>query len=404
MNDTVSSPGFAIFIFWLASFLTIYPYVIYPLVVKLLATFFPRDKEGASAKETSTDDYCPSVTLIVSAFNEAPVIQSKMENSAAIEYCSDEFDVVVASDASDDGTDELVKAFSEKNPRIKLVRVEERSGKTDALNKVMKSVQTDITVFSDANAMYKPDAIQHLVQAFTDEGVGYAVGAARYYDDEAAATDASKNETSYWDLELWIKQQESDFDSVVGGDGAIYAIRTPLYEQMDPADVSDFVNPIQIVAKGHRGVFVPEAECYESAGDTFAEEYGRKRRIVNQSWRAVVKHRKLLGFKRNLRFVFMLVSHKVIRWHSLLFIILAALANLYIVARTGSAFYILTLLAILGSMGAAAVAHFLSKQGKTVPRLLSAPYYFYLAAVAALAGIIQNFTGERYAMWDHIRE
>ena len=192
----------------------------------------------------------------------------------------------------------------------------------------MSSVKTDITVFSDANAMYKPDAILKLVQAFRNEEVGYAVGAARYYED--ATTDASKNETAYWDLELGIKQSESDFDSVVGGDGAIYAIRTPLYEQMDPADVSDFVNPIQIVAKGYRGVFVPEAECYESAGDTFDEEYGRKRRIVNQSWRAVVKHRKLLGFKRNLKFNFMLISHKVIRWHTLLFVLLAALTNLYI--------------------------------------------------------------------------
>ena len=402
MNESVNTPGIAIFIFWVASFLTIYPYVIYPLVVKLLAKFFPRQPLHRGSKFSTDDGYCPTVTQIVSAFNEAPVIQSKMENSAAIEYCSDSLDVVIASDASDDGTDELVNAFAEKNPRIKLVRVNERSGKTDALNKVMSSVKTDITVFSDANAMYKPDAILKLVQAFRNEEVGYAVGAARYYED--ATTDASKNETAYWDLELGIKQSESDFDSVVGGDGAIYAIRTPLYEQMDPADVSDFVNPIQIVAKGYRGVFVPEAECYESAGDTFDEEYGRKRRIVNQSWRAVVKHRKLLGFRRNLKFIFMLISHKVIRWHTLLFILLAVLINLYIVARTGSAFYILTLVAILGSMAAAFLAHKMAIQGKDIPKLLSPAYYFYLAAVAALAGIIQNFTGERYAMWDHIRE
>ncbi len=402
MNETVNSPGTAIVIFWVASFLTIYPYVIYPLLVKALAKFFPRNPVHRGSEANLDDDYCPSVTQIVSAFNEAPVIQAKMENSAAIKYCSDSLDVVIASDASDDGTDELVKTFAEKNPRIKLVRVNERSGKTDALNKVMSSVQTDITVFSDANAMYKPDAILHLVQAFRNEEVGYAVGAARYYED--ASTDASKNETAYWDLELGIKQSESDFDSVVGGDGAIYAIRTHLYERMDPADVSDFVNPIQIVAKGYRGVFVPEAECYESAGDTFGEEYGRKRRIVNQSWRAVVKHRKLLGFKRNLKFIFMLISHKFIRWHTLLFIILALIANLYIVAKTGSVFYILSLLAILASIVAAVVAHAMARQGKEIPGILSPAYYFYLAAVAALAGIIQNFTGERYAMWDHIRE
>ena len=175
MNDTVNSPDFAIIIFWLASFLTIYPYVIYPLVIRLLAKFFPRHPvHRPESPGNAADNYSPSVTLIVSAFNEASVIQAKLENSAAINYSGGDFQVVIASDASDDGTDELVEAFAKKNPRIKLVRVNERSGKTGALNKVMASVTTDITVFSDANAMYKPDAIEKLVQAFRDEEVGYA--------------------------------------------------------------------------------------------------------------------------------------------------------------------------------------------------------------------------------------
>jgi len=406
----------ALVIFWVASFLTVYPYAIYPPLIAWLARAFPRRPvyrsgeavdgeealDGNAGDASAESGQWPSVTQIVSAYNEAPLIESKLENSSAIDYAGDEFKVIVASDGSDDGTDDLVEAYSKDNPRIKLIRFEGRNGKTLVVNKVMQYVDTDITVFSDANAMYKPDAITNLVKPFFNPEVGYTVGASRYYVEDA--TDASKNETVYWDGELKMKRAESDFDSVVGGDGAIYAIRTSLFEEMHPGDLNDFINPIHIVDRGYRGVFVPEAECFEHAGETFAEEYNRRRRISNQAWCGVFRHRKRIGFGKNTRSLFMLLSHKFFRWHSLIFIVMAVLSGLYIVARTGSAFYSLLLLAIFASMVVAAIGYWYSKRGKELPTLLAAPFYFYLSAFASFEGIINNFRGENYAAWDHIRK
>src|SRR5690606_25495618 len=124
---------------------------------------------------------------------------------------------------------------------------EERGGKTLGLNAAVRAAGGEIVVFSDANAMYQPDAIRCLVRNFADPAVGAVTGESRYPLGEADASTESEN--TYWSYELDLKVLESRLGSVVGGDGAIYAIRRRLYQEMGPGDLSDFVNPLQIVAQ-----------------------------------------------------------------------------------------------------------------------------------------------------------
>ncbi|MCB0314308.1 MAG: glycosyltransferase, partial [Calditrichaeota bacterium] len=139
----------ATYIFWICLFLLVYPYLIYPLILKLLARFFSANGKLAESRE----DW-PAVSFIISAFNEEQVIGEKLENTLALDYPADKLEIIVISDASDDRTDEIVRAWSEKDSRIRLVRQEERRGKSAGLNHGVQAARGEAIVFSDANAMY----------------------------------------------------------------------------------------------------------------------------------------------------------------------------------------------------------------------------------------------------------
>jgi cellulose synthase/poly-beta-1,6-N-acetylglucosamine synthase-like glycosyltransferase len=382
-------------LFWLASFLVVYPYLIYPLLLRLLATVSPaRGSAGATCTMR------PRVTLIISAFNEEAVIARKLENALALDFLVDRLEIIVASDASADRTDEIVREAAAKEPRIRLVRQDERRGKSAVINVAVAAASGEIVVFSDANAMYEPDAIHKLLDGFADPKVGYVVGAALYYDAEGKR--AGESEGIYWKLELLLKRLESEFHSVVGGDGAIYAIRRHLFWELKDDDISDFVNPLQIVAAGYRGLFNPAARCYEKAGETFAKEFQRKRRIVNRGWRAVRRYGCQLNVREHGRFLFMLVSHKVIRWYALPLIVIAWIAN---TALLGEArLYTWTWLAINASAVIAAFGAVLERHGLPQPRLVSILHYFYVINLAGLLGIWDEWRGVRHVTWDHIRK
>lgn len=386
---------FAEVLFWTTSFLVVYPYTIYPLLLGLLSRLNPR-KTTASPIIARL----PHVTLVISAFNEQAIIANKLENCLALDFPPDHLDVIVASDASSDQTDEIVRDFAKVNGRVLLVRQDERRGKSAILNKAVAAATGEIVVFSDANAMYEADAVSRLVDGFADPKVGYVVGAALYYD--AAGLPSGESEGLYWNFELLLKRLESAVHSVVGGDGAIYAVRKHLFSDLRDDDISDFVNPLRVIAAGYRGLFVPTARCFEHAGETFAKEFARKRRIVNRGWRAVCRYGPSLNTRQNAKFVFMLASHKVIRWFALPMIILAWLANITLLGE--SPLYAWTWSAISVSIMLAVCGAILDRFQLRQHRVVSVFHYFYAINLAGMLGIWDEWRGVHHVTWDHIRK
>ena len=217
----------------------------------------------------------PSVSLIISCFNEEKVIRDKLENSLSLHYPKQKLQIVVVSDASSDKTENIVREYASQG--IKLIRQKERLGKTAGLNLAVSQTTSEIIVFSDANAIYDRNAVIKLVENFADEDVGYVVGHAKYLKRNNSA---ARSENTYWRYETFIKNMESKLHSIVGGDGAIYAIRRQLYEPLQHTDINDFVNPLQIILKGYRGVFEPEAICWEETSGSFRKEFNRKIRDI----------------------------------------------------------------------------------------------------------------------------
>jgi cellulose synthase/poly-beta-1,6-N-acetylglucosamine synthase-like glycosyltransferase len=373
------------FVFWVFFGLLVYVYLGYPLLLSFLARF-------SEAPSPDSDLPAPSVSLLISAFNESQVIAAKLENALALEYPRDRLEIVVISDGSDDGTDEIVQQFSARG--VRLLRQEPRMGKTAGLNLGVSEARGQILTFSDANAMYQPDAVRRLVRHFSNPKVGYVVGNARYYE-KGTESSSAQSEGLYWKLETYLKKKESIFASVVGGDGAIYAIRRELYSPLLPTDINDFLNPLQIITRGYSGVFEPAAVCYEEAAEDFGQEYRRKVRIVSRSLNALRRVPEVLNPLQNTRHWFLLVSHKVLRWFAPFFMILCFAAA---VALWRSPFY-RTAALLQAAFYLVALVGWKWRPGNKMGKLLSLAYYFCMVNLASLVGCVKCFRGDLSGKW-----
>ncbi len=379
-----------ILLFWTCAALVLWVYAGYPALLLLLTRFSRRQASAASHE--------PAVSLIISAYNEANVIRQKLENGLALDYPRDRLEIMVVSDCSDDETDAIVKEY--ENRGVSLIRMRERGGKTAGLNFAVPRARGAIVIFSDANALYHPQTARHLVRNFADPAVGCVTGESRYQVDENAA-DSTASENLYWRYELALKRMESAISSLVGGDGAIYAIRKALFRPMRPEDLSDFVNPLQIIAQGYRNVYEPEAISFEDGVESFEKEFRRKVRIVNRAWRGLWRVRQVLNPFRFGFFTLQVISHKLLRWVVPVFMAGAFLANLSLL--NNGRFY-QALFALQFSFYVLAIIGRLQSQRSSISKLFYVPYYFCLVNYASLLGIVSNYRGQKFTAWNTVRE
>ncbi len=172
--------------------------------------------------------------------------------------------MIVISDASDDGTDEIVGRVASEHPgRVRLLRQEPREGKTAALNLAVPQARGEIVVFADANSIYGPDALRRLARNFADPAVGYVTGKMVYVNPDGSLV--GDGCSAYMKLENWLRAQETRIGSVVGVDGGVDAVRRRLYRPMRADQLPDFVLPLAVVEQGARVVYEPDALLTEHA-------------------------------------------------------------------------------------------------------------------------------------------
>jgi cellulose synthase/poly-beta-1,6-N-acetylglucosamine synthase-like glycosyltransferase len=369
----------------LSAFVGIYVYVGYPLLLLLVGSI-------RRSRPLPQPVGAPRVTLLVSAFNEAQVMREKIENSLALDYPA-HLEIVVVSDCSTDETDAIVLSFADRG--IRLVRLPERRGKSAGLNEAIATASGELLVFSDANAFYRPDAIRRLVKPFADPEIGCVTGELCYTGIEEC--NVGIQEDLYWKYERVLKSWESRCGSMVGSNGAIFALRRDLFEPLQAADVNDFVIPLRVVERGFRCVYAPEAVCEEHGTREYAEEFRRKIRIVNRSAYAIRNRLALLNPLRRGFFAIQLLSHKVLRWSIGLWIAVFFVATLALasgdprwrpVVWAQVAFYTLAL--------AGHLAPGLRRRGG---RIFSLPYYFCMVNVAAVLGGVRGLLGRVQITW-----
>ena len=294
------------FLFWFSFSITLYAYIGYPLLLFVLSGLLRK----RDAVEPSGRSAClPTVTLIISAYNEGKVIEDKIINSLGLMYPKELLEIVIASDGSTDDTTAIATKYASQG--IVLRQFEGRIGKSACLNETVKLAKGEIIVFSDANSQYDKNAVQQLVKRFSNQGIGFVTGHTKYLkSDQGRMVEAVG---LYSNLELFMKQYEGYLSSCVGADGAIFAIRRVLFQPLHADDINDLVAPLNVVRNGYRGVLEPGAFCTEDLADEYREEFQRQVRIVSRTIRAMVNNADLLNPFKFRIFSFQLLSHKLIK-------------------------------------------------------------------------------------------
>jgi cellulose synthase/poly-beta-1,6-N-acetylglucosamine synthase-like glycosyltransferase len=306
-------------LFWGSAAALTWTHVGYPLAVGALA----RVRERRVAKDPSAE---PSVCVVVAAYNEESVIERRLENLLALDYPADRLEIVVASDASSDRTNELVEAVAAREPCVRLLDCP-RGGKVAAQDRAVRATAAHVVAFSDANATWEPEALRRIVAALADPEVAYVCGRLRLED--AAG---SNREGIYWRYELWLREQESRLGSVTGGNGSIYALDRTDYVEVDPRWGHDLAFPYRMVQAGRRAVYEPAAVAFERPTPSNETEYARKVRMFEHCWEITLRGAMLRRLPPG--YLVSMVSHRLLRYASGV-LHLALLATSVVLAPTG---------------------------------------------------------------------
>jgi len=339
------------------------------------------------------------VSITIPVYNEAATIGQTLERILAIDYPADRRQIVVVSDASSDGTDDIVRGFAERG--VELLRVPERGGKSAAENAALPFLRGGIVVNTDASIHIPPEAVRRLVAAFADPSVGVASG--RDVSVTRIGDVSNQGESGYVGYEMAIRDLETRVDGIVGASGCFYAIRAELHQAYVPAGLSrDFAAALVAREHGYRAVSVPDAICFVPRTASLRSEYRRKVRTMTRGMQTLAYKGRLLNPLRYGLFAWMLFSHKVCRWLTP-WAGAAALVALAMLAPGAS--WARVLLAVAGLGGATALAGWVwpGGTGRAVPKLLALPAYVVSGNVAAMEALLAALAGRRHATWEPTR-
>ncbi len=376
------------FVFWFSALVVVYIYAGYPLLTRMLSS------RGQPVRKDRS--FQPSVSILIPAFNESKEIRDTLLNKLALNYPKDKLEIIVVSDESDDGTDDIVLAVAQASDiSIRLVRQVPRQGKTSGLNLVVPQAQGDIIVFCDANSIYAPDTLSALVSNFADPQVGYVTGKMVYTNPDGSLV--GDGCSAYMKYENFLREHETQMGSIVGVDGGVDAMRRNLYSRLNADQLPDFVQPLKVVEQGFRVVYEPDALLKEQALSESGREYRMRVRV---SLRALWALHDMSGMLNPLRFglfSFQLWSHKVLRYLAFLPLCLVFVAN-FLLMKNG-AFYFLAMLGQVAFYSLAAWGHYRSMAGAQLNKLLALPYYFCLLNVASAHAFFRYLKGEKQIIW-----
>ncbi|MDO9408384.1 glycosyltransferase [Patulibacter sp.] len=351
------------------------------------------------------------VTVVIAAYAEEDAIAETVRRLAAQTWPRERLQIVVACDGSPDATAERAR-----DAGADLVLELPRGGKHAAQEAGVARADGDVLAFSDANTSWEPDALTELVAAFADPAVGYACGRVTF----TSADGGTNQEGAYWRLEMALRRLESDWWSVTAGNGAIYAVRAALWPRLRTAFGHDLALPHQIIRLGSLALDRPSARASEPMVPTVEGEWRRKRRMMNQMWRVVLRGGEGGGLRGGVLdprgvpapYLAALVGHRHLRYASPFLHALALVAGGVVVlrgvprassagrrapgasTRTRPPFHVLLLAAHLALFAAAAAA------GARPSRPLLLARYYVLMTASIAVGLADHLRHGTPAGWD----
>jgi glycosyltransferase involved in cell wall biosynthesis len=334
---------------------------------------------------------------VVPAYNEEHAIRRTIESLLAIDYPPARRQILVLSDASTDGTDQVVRSYADRG--VELLRVPTRSGKTAAENLALPRIRGEIVVNTDATIRILPESLKPLIRVFQDPSVGVASGRDVSVGD--ITVEATGGESGYVGYEMWVRALETRVGSIVGASGCFYAIRRHLHViEVPPALSRDFASALTAREHGLRAVSVESALCLVPRTASLMREFRRKIRTMARGLGTLWYKRHLLNPVRYGLFAWMLWSHKLIRWLVFLAAPLALAALVLLSVHLPPARVLLLLVAAGIGIGAVAMR---APEGRKLPRLVALCGFVVASHLAGAIAWKRLFRRELDAVWEPTR-
>jgi cellulose synthase/poly-beta-1,6-N-acetylglucosamine synthase-like glycosyltransferase len=382
--------------FWICIGAVAYTYAGYPLVLFALATlsqarsdlqfiFHKRARRSLLASEC-----LPQVAILLSAYNEEAVIESKVKNTLALDYPAERIEILIGLDAPSDSTADILGRLQTGGVRV--IHFAERQGKLKVLCDLAQQTSAEVLVITDANTALERNCIQNLARHFADPSVGAASG--EEIRVVAAGTDPGA-ESLYWKYESALKFLENRLNCSLGGNGSVLAVRRCLFHPNKLSIVEDLQIPLEIRYQGYRVVYDPEAVATEEIAPTFSAQFARRVRVGAGNFQTLFGNIACLDPRKGL-LAFCYFSHRVLRWLAPIFLLSALLCSALLVRRP--AFAALVGAQISFYLGAL-LGYWRKRRGKPAQRLVSIPFQFCLMNLALLLGLLRYLSGRQTLVW-----
>ena len=380
--------------FWICLILVFYTYIGYGMLLWVLVNIKRLIYGKQKKRELPPDNELPEVTLMICAYNEQDIVDSKMENTRQIKY--PKLKVVWVTDGSNDHTNDYLAKYHD----VEVIYSPERRGKTAALNHGLSLVKSELVVMTDANTMLNPESIQEIVRCFMDPKVACVAGEKRVaarHEGQAAA----EGEGLYWKYESTLKRWDGELYSAMGAAGELCAIRRSLYEPMpENALLDDFVMSLRMVDKGYKIAYTADAYAMEYGSADLTEESKRKRRIAAGGLQSIWWLRNMMNPLRQPVVAFQFVSHRVLRWSitPIALLLLIPLNVLLVFLKAGNIYTWIWVLQLVFYL-AAYLGYLLEQYGRR-NKLLYVPYYFLFMNLNVFRGMTYLRTHKSSGVWE----
>lgn len=304
-----------------------WPFFGYGRALRLLAARRPIASPGAAGAMPEC------VTVLLAVHNERTAVEARLRNLFDTDFPADGLRVVVASDGSTDGTDDVVRAWPD--PRVSLVRSEPRAGKSIAQNAGLAAIGEGVVVITDCGTAFDRRTIPELVAPFADPRVGVVDGALRFEPPPGAQ--AIRAHGAYWDYEGSVRSCESRLGILATASGAVMAARREVIGALPGHAGDDCVVPLMAVAAGLRVHRANAALAWDESNSDPRAEFRSRVRMVVRNWQGTWMFPGLLAPWRRPGVAFGLWSHKLLRWLAPVSVLVALGALAALAALEGGA-------------------------------------------------------------------
>lgn len=375
---------------WLCVLIIINAFLIYPVFLFIVNFFIRKNNRPTTEK-------LKNVSILFAAYNEENVIEERIENIASLNYDIRQIEVIAGSDLSNDSTNEILKRLSKKYDWLKIYISKKRLGKAGILNTLVPKAVGEIIVFTDANTMFHQDAIKNLIKNFSSRNIG-GVSGRLILSDAGIDSNEGVEETKYWALETHLKNAEGKLGILMGANGAIFAIKSSLFENIPTvkAVTDDLFISLNVIVNGFKVKYEPSAIAFENVGLTVADEFNRKARYSATNYQTLF----ILGpqlFSKGLLISYAFFSHRLSRWFLPFLLVLILILSIFLSIQNN--FYI-SLLAVQVVFYLFAAFGWILNKFKVRLSIFSLPYFFVMTNAAIITGFFKFLNKKHSVIWD----